>query len=404
MHSKSHGRVRPHRNTFALRLIALIGLAAAATAQAGEVKLDSNGFNASSDDGLYTFGIHGRVQWDGAWFDNDDRGSDNISGTELRRVRLAVSGKLADWGYLADFDFAGNEVTGQTIALSHALWGGTVAIGQVKPFMSLEYTTDDLWASMQERAWIADTMGPGYRYGAQWIAGSGHFVYGANLYNEANTDSDKNNGIGGGGRVVWLPLARDQGVLHLGVDVMRDQFGRGPDDVYTGYSNSVRLAGHMSDKSKYTLIDFDDGAQVDVNKYIGEFAYSRGPFYVQSEYGHADYDADGQDADLDTGYATVGWFITGQTRGYDYKKARFTRPDNIGEYGAWEVALRYDTARGQQVDSDIKATATTLGVNWYATRNVLFRLDLVHSEAKDRLTNTTLDKTNAVTARAQIAF
>lgn len=396
-----HSRLLPRARLMALPFA--IAAAVAVPAQA-ETKLDSNGFNAASDDGNYTFGIHGRVQFDGGWFDNDDRGSDNVSGTELRRVRLAISGKFDDWSYLVDYDFAGGDITGQTITISHALGPGSISIGQIKPFFSLEYTTDDLWASMQERSWISDTMAPGYRYGTQWVGNTRHWVYGVNLYNESNTDSDKNDGIGASGRVVWLPLEQEDGVLHLGADVMRDQYGKGPDGDYVGYSNAVRAAGHLSDQSKFTLVKLADGREVDINKYVGEFAYSRGPFYVQSEYGHADYDDGAQDADLDTGYAIVGWFLTGQSRGYDAKKARFTRPDNIGEGGAWELALRYDMAHGKQDASDIKVEATSLGVNWYASRNVLFRLDLIHSEAKDRLANAILDKTNAVTGRVQIAF
>ncbi len=392
-------RLRRRTSAFVLALAA-----ATAPALAAELKLDGDGFNAASEDGRYTFGIHGRVQFDGGWFDNDGRGRDNVAGTELRRVRLAISGKLDDWGYVADFDFAGGEITGQTVALSHAAGPGTLSIGQIKPFYSLEYTTDDLWAAMQERSWVADTMAPGYRYGAQWVGDNGSWVYGANLYNQANMDSERNDGIGGSARVVWLPLAGGDDVLHLGADLGRDQIGRGPDNTYTGLSTTVRAAGHLSDQSRFTLVRFDDGRQVDVDKYLAEFAYSRGPVYVQSEIGRARYDDGVQDGELTTGYAIVGWFITGQSRGYDRKKARFTRPSGIGAGGAWELALRYDSACGEQDDSDIQVKASSLGVNWYATGNVLLRLNYIHSEAEDRLAHTSLDKTNAITGRVQIAF
>lgn len=384
--------------------LAIAATLAAATPAAAAVKLDGDGFNAASDDGRYTFGIHGRVQFDGGWFDNDERGTDNVGGTELRRVRLAISGKLEDWSYIADFDFAGGEITGQTVAISRAFGPGTWSIGQIKPFFSLEYTTDDLWVSMQERSWISDTMAPGYRYGTQWVGGNEHWVYGVNLYNQANMDSDRNDGIGGSGRAVWLPLDREAGLLHLGLDLGRDRIGKGPDSAYAGTSASVRAAGHLSDQSRFALVRLDDGRAVDIDKYVGEFAYSRGPVYLQSEYGRSRYDDGAQDADLTTGYAIVGWFVTGQTRGYDRKRARFTRPDGIGTGGAWELALRYDMARGEQADRDIEVQATALGVNWYASRNVLLRLDYIHSQARDRLAHATLDRTNAVTGRVQIAF
>ncbi len=383
--------------------LAIAGVLAAPLAHAG-TRLDSDGFNASSDDGQYTFGIHGRVQFDSEWFDNDDRGVDNPSGTELRRIRLAVSGKFGEWGYVVDYDFANDKAVGQTIGISHALGPGTISVGQIKPFYSLEYITDDLWASMMERSWVADTQQLGYRYGTQWVGNTAHWVYGVNLYNQANTDTDHNSGIGESGRLVWLPLAPDEGLLHLGVSAGHDQIGKGPDDIYTGTSASVRAAGHLADHSRFTLIDFDSGRKVEINKYLGEAAYVTGPFYVQAEAGRAHYDNGTEEGDVKTGYAIVGWFITGQSRGYDRKRARFTRPDNIGARGAWELALRYDTAHGQQVARDIEVKATSAGVNWYANKNVLVRLDYVHSETDDQLAHVTLDKTNAIAARMQIAF
>ncbi len=393
---------KPYRTTTLLTL-AMTSALFAPLAQA-DTKLDSNGFNAASDDGQYTFGIHGRVQFDGGWFDNDDRGQDNVAGTELRRVRLAFSGKLGDWGYVIDYDFANNKATGQTIAISHKLGPGSISVGQIKPFYSLEYTTDDLWASMQERSWVADTQALGYRYGASWVGNTAQWVYGVNLYNEANTDTDRNSGLGESARVVWLPLPKQDGLLHLGVSGGHDEIGRNQNDVYTGASASVRAAGHLSDQSRFTLISLNDGSRVDINKYVGEVAYSRGPFYVQSEAGKAHYDDGAQDGDLKTGYATVGWFITGQTRGYDFKKARFTRPENIGEHGAWEVALRYDTAHGEQATRDIEVKASSVGVNYYASKNVLFRLNYIHSQTQDHLAHLTRDETDAITGRMQIAF
>jgi len=395
--------LHPAPRRIALLTLALGAACAAPLAQA-DTKLDSNGFNTASDDGQYTFGIHGRVQFDGGWFDNDDRGQDNVAGTELRRVRLAFSGKFGDWGYLVDYDFSNNKATGQSINISHKLGQGTIFVGQIKPFYSLEKTIDDLWASMQERAWVADTQALGYRYGTQWIGNNAHWVYGVNLYNQANTDTDKNDGLGVSGRLVWLPLDPADGVLHLGVSGGHDEIGKNQNDVYAGVSASVRAAGHLSDQSRFTLMSFPSGRQVDINKYLGEVAYSTGPFYIQSEAGRAHYENGADEGDLTSGYATVGWFITGQTRGYDRKKARFTRPDNIGDGGAWEVALRYDQAHGEQANRDIEVKASSAGVNWYASKNVLFRLNYIHSETQDHIAHTTLDKTNAITGRMQIAF
>jgi phosphate-selective porin OprO and OprP len=403
MHFTKVGPKRPKTIQFALPAMAMSVIGCIGAAQA-ETKLDSNGFNASSDDGQYTFGVHGRIQFDGGWFDNDDRGLENASGTELRRVRLAFSGKFGEWGYVVDYDFANDKAVGQTIAISHDLGPGAISVGQIKPLYSLEYTTDDLWVSMMERSWVADTQQLGYRYGTQWVGNTAHWVYGVNLYNQANTDTDRNSGLGESARGVWLPLDPASGVLHLGISAGHDEIGKNPSDIYTGTSASVRAAGHLSDQSRYKLMSFASGREVEINKYLGEVAYAAGPFYVQSEAGRAHYDNGAEDGDLTTGYAIVGWFITGQTRGYDRKKARFTRPDNIGERGAWEVALRYDTAHGEQVNRDIEVKQSSAGLNYYASKNILFRLNYIHSETQDNLAHATLDKTNSIAGRMQIAF
>lgn len=403
--SNRHGKDRAHRKRRAsVWVLALWAMAAAAHAGAFAPGPGQGTIKYASDNGRYEIGLGGRIQFDGAWYENDDRGKDNIGGTELRRVRLAISGRLDDWRYVIDYDLSGDRPVGQAISLSRPWGPGRVTFGQIKPFFSLEYLTDDLWATMQERAWLSDTMAPGYRYGVQYIVSTPHWVHGANLYNQANTDSDRNDGHGAALRTVWLPLQQPGRLLHLGIDATHDRYGKSSEGRYPGVGASLRLAGHLSDQSRFNLVRLDNGREVEADKYVVEFAYSQGPLHLQSELGRARYRDAAQAARLRTGYLAAGWFITGESRGYDRSLARFARTDPASSAGAWELALRYDYARGEQEGRDIETTARTLGVNWYINKNLRATLDYIHGQAEDRAGRAVLDKTNAITCRLQLAF
>ena len=75
----------------------------------GNVKItvDKGGLKLATDDGEFEVKIGGRVQVDSAWYDED--GTEMGNGTEIRRARLYLQGKMFnDWGYKLQYDFTGS--------------------------------------------------------------------------------------------------------------------------------------------------------------------------------------------------------------------------------------------------------------------------------------------------------
>ena len=98
-------------------LLAAAGLAAPAQAETS-VSTDG-GIKIKGDKA--SFELDGRVQWDFALFDNDDRATagQNVSGSEFRRIRLAAKGKAYGWEYKIQPDFADDGITMKAVSYTH---------------------------------------------------------------------------------------------------------------------------------------------------------------------------------------------------------------------------------------------------------------------------------------------
>ena len=131
-----------------------------------------------------------------------------------------------------------------------------------------------------------------------------------------------------------------------------------------------RPAGHPSDNSRLTLVDFSAGRDTDVNKWSLEYAQVRGPLSWQGEFSGATFDDGAQRGDVMAAYGMLSWFVTGESRAYDRKTGRFARVKDIRhKAGAFEVALRYDQmwARSTSMARRTCAVAALKRGRWVAT-------------------------------------
>lgn len=367
---------------------------------------------AAEDDRAVTAEVGGRLHLDFASFDNDGRGTPNKDDTEVRRAWLDVSGKFFVVDYKMEADFSGDRVEAKDVYLSRGFGdAGRLTVGQFKQYFSLDDRTGSNYGSFLERGNVGTTLAPLYRLGASWQANPGDFTWAASVYSLESIDAWQVKGRAAGGRATWSPAPVSGDVLHLGVSVARELYDNPGASGAPGLRIRPRPAGHLSDESRLTLVDFSAGRDTDVDKWSLEYAQVRGPWSWQGEFSGANFDDGLQRGKVVAGYGMLSWFVTGESRTYDARTGRFARVKDIRhKAGAFELALRYDHMRGDQHQVGLPALregsteAWTLGGNWYLRDNLRFMLNLIESRNRDRLADVTVDRTRAVTGRLQFDF
>ena len=398
-----------HHYTLRLRGLLACALASAAgTASAAEWA-----------DGDITAELSGRIHWDFARFDNDNRGEPNRNDTEFRRIWLDVSGKFYGFGYKIEGDFAGLQdepgnkgIEAKDIYITRAFGNaGTLSVGQFKQYFSLDDRTGSNYGQFLERSDAATTLAPLYRKAVSWQAAHQDYTWAASVYSLESIDVSSTKGQAIGGRATWAPNARDGDVLHLGLSLAHEHYDHPGTDGADALSIRPRPDGHLSDNSRIILARFADGRDTNVDKWALEYAQVRGPLSWQGEYIGGIFDDGAQRATVQSAYGFLSWFVTGESRAYERKTGRFGRVKALNhDAGAFELALRYDRMWGHQhriggADLIDASTASwTLGANWYLKPNLRLMLDLVDSRNRDYLAGTTLDHTRAVIGRIHYDF
>jgi phosphate-selective porin OprO/OprP len=223
------------------------------------------------------------------------------------------------------------------------------------------------------------------------------------------------------GRVSALPVYEDDGrcLLHLGLAY---QFRKGsppqdfnggttlpsnPNPAVTTNTDLVRFrvrpdlrdaVGLQGDANR--VIDTGNIIADDVQSVNGEFMLYSGPFWVQSEtcLAHVDnaffpaskFATPRGDLNYYGTYIMVGYFLTGDNRGYDKRMGKYDRVrplenfflvrDEDGNirhgWGAWEVIYRYAYTN---LNDDLVRGGTygehTIGLNWYWNTNIKFQFN-----------------------------
>ena len=366
----------------------------------------------AADDRPFSATVGGRLHLDFATFDNDTRGAPNKNDTEIRRAWVDLSGKAWIVDYKLEADFSGDRVEAKDVYLSRSFGSaGKLSVGQFKQYYSLDDRTSSNYGTFLERGNAATTLAPLYRLGASWQANQGDFSWASSVYSLQSIDAWQVKGRAAGGRITWAPAPRDGAVLHLGLSLAREAYDTPGANGVPALRIRPRPAGHLSDNSRITLIDFSSGRDTDVDKWSLEYAQVRGPWSWQGELSGARFDDGMQRGEVTAAYGLLSWFVSGESRAYDRKTGRFARVKNLRhKAGAFELALRYDQMSATQHRyglSDLRSGRTqawTLGGNWYLRDNLRFMLNLIDSRNHDRLAGLSVDHTRALTGRLQFDF
>lgn len=383
------------------------------TAAEGDTSLilsTKGGLKVESADGNFEGQVGGRIMLDYAYYDDDKRKLG--SGSEIRRARLFVSGKMWKlWKFKFQTDFAGNEVDIKDAYLSY---GGfkplSIKAGNFKEPFSIEELTSSKYITFMERAMVVDAFAPSRNLGLQAHAYGNIWQGAIGLFGEGidSPGTDQSQGYGTAGRATFAPINSDTRVLHVG----------GAFEWRTGYQDDeVRF--RTRPESHVTNVRFVDTGTIDnvddTLKFNGEIAGVFGPWSLQGEYIQTDVSRKDGSEDVDfNGYYVFGsWFLTGESRPYDVEGGDFGRvkPTSVlgkGGYGAWEFGVRYSNLDLNSKDiNGGKENNVTVGLNWYPTSHtrLMFNYVYVDVENVDADTGLTVDDNpNVFQVRAQVDF
>lgn len=332
-----------------------------------------------SADGNWSFQPIGRVMWDVVSADSDTNAHDDFNGTELRRARLGFEGKIYDWGYKFEGDFAGGNTAIKDAFVSYGTKVGDnklgIKLGQSQIAFGFNTAASSKYMTFVDRPWYADSqLSPARESGvAANLSGKNWSVASSLSSGELSggkTDEDA-NGTTLALRGTLVPFKQNESHLV--------QVGAG----YMNISNAANgfdyggqhLVAHKDNTKIDTLTiseaDYDgtDAFQVDA---VGIF----GPFHTLAEYNKysAGSKAATGDIDFDSYSVEAGYFLTGESM--KLKNGLWDGVSPKSSTGAWQIATRFESMSiDDGVVGDDQADKWTVGLNYYPTKNIRLMLD-----------------------------
>ena len=365
--------------------------------------------------GGWSFKPRGRLQVDAGWV-SSPRGIDNASlgfATELRRARLGVEGTIpGGFGYVFELDFADNNVEITDAILTYRASDEIgLTVGQHNGFQSLEELTSSRFSSFIERAAFTDAFNFERRVGVSgsWTHDDLIVQLGAFTDNITDLRSDANDAAGVDARIVYAPEV-GEARLHLGASGHWRDTG---DVAGIGTRYRQRPLVHTTDVRFLATPSLN----VDEETHYGvEAALIRGPFHAAAEahWLEADTAVAGVSPNFFGAYAEIGYFLTGEARGYRggrFDRTTVRRPvgGEGGGAGAFQLNLRYDylDLNSGPVRGGIQ-NGLQLGLTWIPMDYVRFLLNyghLIYDDAAIPAAGGDRDySVDVIGARAQVDF
>lgn len=339
-----------------------------------------------SPDGHFRFAPRLRVLADVSSSGGSRFADRNISGTQLRLVRLGADGGIGDLAYRAEIDFAGDEVTIRDAWLGYQ---GETALGDLRILggnklndRSLDGATSLTSIPFAERNTVANLIAPqGGSYGVGLFASlageRGHIALNVKGEGEGSNDGTRNDSVVMLARAHVVPVRYDAGFVHLGGWGFHERINR---DVALLIDGDVE--GSNFNQTLAVLPGIIASPRF-IDAVGGEAAMVLGRGWLAGEYGKrrirtAASGAFRQDAWSLSG----GWFLTGETPPLSASEGVWHRPKVLspvtaGGVGAIAILARYDEEDQSDAPLGGRGTFATLGLNWYLNDWSGFKLNLV---------------------------
>lgn len=329
-----------------------------------------------SPDGAFTFKPRMRVTADLSSTFGSDFDNRNLTGTELRGIRIGGQGKIpGGFSYWVEADFADNSVNVNNAFLAYTTkWAGRdleLSFGQRLNDRGVEGGTAEDQTPFLERSLMVSTVGPERgSYGVGFTSKLTGSVWHASLgvTGDAISDGTNNDSVTVMARTHWSPLKTEDGFLHLGGWAFAEDLTPSTSIA----SRSLVLASRYNDNLR-----FAGGAYADPKGSKGfglELGGVRGPGWLMAEGGKRVVETASRDFDQDAYAISAGFFLTGETPPLSARTGTWARPKVLNPlgtdgYGAVEVVGRYDNADYSDNPTGAEGDTWLLGVNWYPTNN-----------------------------------
>ncbi len=366
----------------------------------GKIKIES-------PDGHWSFQPIGRVMWDAINVNSDNSTNNEFRGTELRRARLGFEGKVYDWGYKFEGDFAkGNTAIKDAFVSYGTKFGDTkfkTKIGQSQIAFGFNTAASSKYMTFMDRPWYADSaLSPARESGIAAKLSGHRWSLASSLtigeFGGGVTDEDI-DGTTFAVRGTVMPYHADKHHLfQVGAGY------RGVSSNKNGFSYSQHLTAHKDNNklklsNPITTINFDG---IDTYEFDAVGVYGR--FHTLAEYNHfkAKSKAINNDVKIRSYSIEAGVFLTDDSM--KLKHGLWSGITPKSSMGAWQVAARYESMNiDDSVAGDDEAKKWTIGLNYYVNKNIRLMLDYdkVTSWKQNGLNYTNNAKPSAVKFRAQ---
>ena len=371
--------------------------AVAAAPTTPKVTISDKGFTLASADGANSIKLRGLVQLDNRLFFNDGGIANNTF--LLRRARIITEGTFAKiYSFQLVPEFGGGSGTAASaVSILDANLGVTInpalqfKFGKFKSPVGLELLQSDSWTFFNERSLVTNLV-PNRDLGVQ---ASGDVLDGRVNYTVAvlngvadaasSTNADFDNEKDVVGRVYTTPFKNNAGSALQGLSFgLAGSLGRQK-------TASGRTAGYKTDGQQtffaYNAATIADGQSWRVSPQLD---YRNGSFGLISEYVLSTVNlrpsATGPKAEIQnkSWQVAAGYVLTGESSSYTGVSPTTNFNFSNGTWGAFEVTGRYANLKiddaafplyASPAASADEATSWGLGLNWYLSKAVAFKLD-----------------------------
>lgn len=411
----------------------------------------------------WAFRLTGEAQFDFGYVSNPNNAINTANlgynGLARRIILGAVGAVPGGFKYNININFAGSTVSYEDVSFSYepSTTPFQAVIGYMYPFSSLDNMTSNKFTSLVERPQMNDAWSNGRRLGAAVGYVTNSFRVNAGLFNGQLNVLPNNTDWEAAVRGVYYPVALG-GQLHFGGSYQYRQFLKSAQSnlyqsrPFTATTN-IRFVGTGPQTTTGAITGSGIAASGD-QIFGAELAGIWGPLHVTSELQYVAVDAirptdqliggnatTGQrllsDPNFFSVYGEVGYWFTGETRGYSkgaFARTKILNPFDKGGWGGFQLVGRVDYLNlnsyvgavrpgvdGAVVDGELnggKQTGYQLALNWWPTDYIRFTTQYSRSEivggpiARQVVPNSTTAEplfergygVNVVTLRAQLDF